>query len=325
LARAVDRRLHKMNNYDSIRDRCNNCSVYTFSIDKKYGCGTIQLFYTAEYNIYYFNACLKQPISHSYNKYQPELYLSYLLNGRVILQNNNADLLGYVQNETYWFLGDRSTGELTVGNTVHWEEITIRISFNFLKRHGLENVVEELYKRNESCIECRGMNENELNIILSIIHKKQQGICKKIYFECKLLELIYEKLSHKYVPSVELKTTNYVNKIIAVKKTIDDNLHQFLTIQNLCCRVGISGDFLNRTFKEIYKISLYQYAISARMEKAKNYLMYTPIPIYEIAEKVGYKNATHFTNAFKKNTGMLPFCFRKNSVQLAHKNLNYEL
>ena len=37
------------------------------------------------------------------------------------------------------------------------------------------------------------------------------------------------------------------------------------------------------------------------MKKAKELLKMTQLPIYEIAEEVGYKNATHFSAAFKRS------------------------
>ena len=42
------------------------------------------------------------------------------------------------------------------------------------------------------------------------------------------------------------------------------------------------------------------------MEKAKKMLLTGEYRITEISEVVGYKHATHFTNAFKKFFGYLP-------------------
>lgn len=46
------------------------------------------------------------------------------------------------------------------------------------------------------------------------------------------------------------------------------------------------------------------------MTKAKDLLRGTQMPIYQIAEDVGYKNATHFSAAFKKYYGELPKQYR---------------
>ncbi|MNT78841.1 Helix-turn-helix domain protein [compost metagenome] len=42
------------------------------------------------------------------------------------------------------------------------------------------------------------------------------------------------------------------------------------------------------------------------MEKARSILLAKDITVAEIAKKVGYKHATHFTSAFKKYFGYLP-------------------
>lgn len=40
--------------------------------------------------------------------------------------------------------------------------------------------------------------------------------------------------------------------------------------------------------------------------------MNTDLPIYEIAEQIGYKNATHFSAAFKRQEGTTPKKFKTN-------------
>ncbi|CAM4246368.1 helix-turn-helix domain-containing protein [Paenibacillus alkaliterrae] len=39
----------------------------------------------------------------------------------------------------------------------------------------------------------------------------------------------------------------------------------------------------------------------------------TDLMIYEVAEKVGYNNARHFSDMFKKMYGKLPIDYRQNS------------
>ncbi len=45
--------------------------------------------------------------------------------------------------------------------------------------------------------------------------------------------------------------------------------------------------------------------------KAKQLLLNWELSIAQIADQLGYKHATHFTAAFKKNTGELPKEFQK--------------
>ncbi len=46
------------------------------------------------------------------------------------------------------------------------------------------------------------------------------------------------------------------------------------------------------------------------MDRAKDLLRSTQLPIYQIADEIGYKNATHFSAAFKRCFGMTPKNFR---------------
>ena len=52
-------------------------------------------------------------------------------------------------------------------------------------------------------------------------------------------------------------------------------------------------------------------ACSARVQKAGRLLRETAGNIAEIAQQVGYSNASKFSAAFKKELGMTPFEYRK--------------
>ena len=53
------------------------------------------------------------------------------------------------------------------------------------------------------------------------------------------------------------------------------------------------------------------YVIEKRMEEAKKLLSDPYVKVYEVAEKVGYKSKAHFSEIFKKSTGMTPKEFRQ--------------
>jgi len=63
---------------------------------------------------------------------------------------------------------------------------------------------------------------------------------------------------------------------------------------------------LNRMFKKATGETFTNYLIRVRMEKAKALLAEGKHMIYEIAEKVGYKNVAYFSSIFKKHYGSNP-------------------
>jgi YesN/AraC family two-component response regulator len=50
------------------------------------------------------------------------------------------------------------------------------------------------------------------------------------------------------------------------------------------------------------------------MSKAKELLEQTPLKIYEIADRVGYKDFRHFVKTFKEYEGVTPAQFRNHGM-----------
>lgn len=76
--------------------------------------------------------------------------------------------------------------------------------------------------------------------------------------------------------------------------------------------VGMNKTLLNREFLRVFGQTVHEYSINKKIEKAKLLLVNTDLPIYEIAEQIGYKNATHFSAAFKRQEGTTPKKFKTN-------------
>ncbi|MNL72728.1 HTH-type transcriptional regulator YesS [compost metagenome] len=53
-------------------------------------------------------------------------------------------------------------------------------------------------------------------------------------------------------------------------------------------------------------MTLTEYAVMLRMEKAKALLATPGMKVFEVAEQVGYESVSHFNRTFKRQTGMNP-------------------
>ncbi|MCC0176383.1 helix-turn-helix transcriptional regulator [Waterburya agarophytonicola K14] len=58
-------------------------------------------------------------------------------------------------------------------------------------------------------------------------------------------------------------------------------------------------------------MSLYQYVIYCRIERAKQLLKQQKIAIAEIATQVGFADQSHLTHHFKRHVGITPKAFRQ--------------
>ncbi len=143
----------------------------------------------------------------------------------------------------------------------------------------------------------------------SIIEKK---MCYYLYVEStcvNLLSMLVE--SFKSVNKINSANTSYLKPVYNIKKQIDENLEHNYTVDTLCKNTGVSSFILNREFVKITGMSVSKYIKKAKMNHAKKLLEKTYLPIYDIAEKIGYKNATHFSEAFKKHFKTLPKTLRE--------------
>ncbi|QMV42476.1 response regulator transcription factor [Cohnella cholangitidis] len=104
------------------------------------------------------------------------------------------------------------------------------------------------------------------------------------------------------------------SKHSAVEKAIryiSDHFGRDLTQQEVADHVEMNATYFSLLFKEQMGISYIKYLTKVRMEKAKE-LLNEGLPIHEISEKVGYYHARHFSEVFKKQTGMTPGQYRSN-------------
>ncbi|MGN7761315.1 response regulator transcription factor [Paenibacillus sp. 22594] len=93
---------------------------------------------------------------------------------------------------------------------------------------------------------------------------------------------------------------------------IHEHYAEELTLAELSDKVFISRNHLSIIFKNITGETFNNYLTRVRIEKARELLMERKMLVYEVAERVGYKNIPYFSTLFKKITGMNPTELIKN-------------
>ena len=97
-----------------------------------------------------------------------------------------------------------------------------------------------------------------------------------------------------------------------VLKLIQDRYMESLTLQELSAAVYVSPQYLSRLFWQYMGCSVYEYLTGCRITQAKELLLRHPDrKIQVIANEVGYGDASHFIQMFRKAVGMTPGAFRK--------------
>lgn len=69
--------------------------------------------------------------------------------------------------------------------------------------------------------------------------------------------------------------------------------------------------YLSNIFSEVKGITIQQFIIINKIERAKELLLYDELNLTEIAYKLHYSSVAHLSNQFKKVTGLSPSYFKK--------------
>ena len=86
------------------------------------------------------------------------------------------------------------------------------------------------------------------------------------------------------------------------------------TIELLASEIGMSRAAFAKRFTDLIGEPMFAYLSQLRMEKAKELLKNTQLPVDDIALKVGYDSERSFAKTFGKYLGNTPKQYRKNSA-----------
>ncbi|MGP4038490.1 response regulator transcription factor [Gracilibacillus sp. D59] len=111
-----------------------------------------------------------------------------------------------------------------------------------------------------------------------------------------------------FSPAYSLETNQCILKAITI---IERELSSPLTAQYIAQQVNMSRSYFSTCFKDIVGETFNEYVRIARMNKAKDYLLYTREKIGVISDKVGYADIKYFSKVFRQTTGLLPSEYRK--------------
>ena len=98
--------------------------------------------------------------------------------------------------------------------------------------------------------------------------------------------------------------------VARAKAYVRDHLDSDLTVSSIAAELYITPNYLSKLFGRENRESCNEYITRKRMEKARNLLRDTSLPVGEIASAVGYRDQNYFSLTFRKFSGMSPLQFR---------------
>lgn len=190
----------------------------------------------------------------------------------------------------------------------------LQINYDFLVEH-IDNYDSIAF----GYIDNIGHKQEILACIYSMIAASfEDDEYSNIYINAKLLELVYllikyakcEKEEH-----VDIKSEKYKEQVGNIVAYIDEHCMEDISVSDIAEAFDYSYGYISKLFKEYLGITIKNYIMMVRLRKCVNDLLYTDLPIIQIALQNGFPNIKSFYKEFEMKYHMTPSNYRKEMVK----------
>jgi AraC-like DNA-binding protein len=124
--------------------------------------------------------------------------------------------------------------------------------------------------------------------------------------------------------SLHARPSKAGQKVLEVQELIMRSEEAYPSVKELADKVGLSANYLSSLFHSQTATTIRQYIANRRIEKAKVHLADPTCSIKEVAYRLGFQNPYHFSNAFRRATGVRPSAYQlSHSGNSAHADGHY--
>lgn len=119
----------------------------------------------------------------------------------------------------------------------------------------------------------------------------------------------------------ELLDDSRQQQIEKIKSIVIDHIHhledgKFIFSEILANDLNKEYSQLSKLFSSTEGITIEQFVILQKIEKAKELIMYNQMNLSEIADTMGYSSVAHLSSQFKKTIGLTPTQFKAQGISL---------
>ena len=100
-------------------------------------------------------------------------------------------------------------------------------------------------------------------------------------------------------------------QIYRILDYMDQHLEDNLTLTSLADIFGYSAPYFSRFFLQHTSTHFTQYLLRRRVERARQMLLSTDLPMDQLAQQLGFYDASHFIRKFREITGESPARYRR--------------
>ena len=105
-------------------------------------------------------------------------------------------------------------------------------------------------------------------------------------------------------------SSGYATKFRAFEKLLESNFRKEKSPEKYASLLSMSAKHLNRINKSMVDMSTSDIIIERVLLEARRMLIYSGLPLHEIALDLGFEDYAYFSKLFKKKTGLTPSRFK---------------
>ena len=199
--------------------------------------------------------------------------------------------------------------------TIHWENLAAaREEFPHLV------ISPELYEIDRKRYTCAG-GIAPLDMMLSEIRSRHGGELATRISEQFMCERIRDKNDRQRVPLTQRIGASQPRLTEAVS-LMEANIEEPMTLDELSHHVGLSRRQLERLFQRYLHCVPTRYYLELRLERARQLLLQSCMPIVDIALACGFISAPHFSKCYRDTFSLPPRDERRRAAGLLNEDKN---
>lgn len=174
----------------------------------------------------------------------------------------------------------------------------------------------KLYIKNMVCDRCKlaidnVLHEMDLSPLSVQLGEVDLGDRELSEAEAEGFRQRIEALGFELINDRKSRLIESIKKYIIALVREQDLLEKLKLSEYLAKQLHHDYTYLSHLFSSVEGMTIEQYFIHQKIERAKELLVYDELSLTEIAYQLGYSSPAHLSGQFRKVTGMSPSQFRK--------------
>lgn len=247
-----------------------------------------------------------------------EPFLAWTVSGEVEFQER--------ENKRPWITHQIKKGSffLTTGGSPYecrWKALTA-VPFEamsvFVELPLLQRALAEVFGADAIHAQLRdvsGFTDSALNSLMELLHGEMMRRKASPLFIQGIAQAVAIHLARNYAGLVKKSAQTSPAlpgfKLRQITDWMAEHVAEEFSLDQLAAQVELSKFHFDRLFKSAMGVSPSHYHINLRMDAARRLLRETKQSVVGIALEVGYSNPSHFSQLFRRETGLAPSDYRR--------------